>query len=519
MLGRYCKEWIRGERAELSALASNGTWVIVKRPMGIRVISCRWVYHYKHVLLKDVSTGEKESTTEESPGQFKARLVAKGFQQTQGVNYNETFAAVALMKTFRILLALAVTFGWAVHQLDVSSAFLYGVLEETVYMEFPPGYPGPPGMVCLLKKSIYGLKQSSRTWFHTLRAALLKNGFVQLLADTCVFVHMARNLVLSVHVDDIILLAASLEQKTWLVTALLMAFKIKDLGLVSHYLGFEVSFTPGKVHICQEAYVGRVLERFSMSTCSGKSTPHQPGVKLIATSDEESQQAKADMADRAYRSIIGSLLYACLGTRPDIAFAVLALAQFSSMPKLDHWKAAKHILAYLKVTARHGITYLKTGAVLLKAFSDSDWAGCLNTRKSRSGGVITINGSWIIGICKLQSSISLSSCEAELIALVEVIKELMWLHNFLQELGVTFNRPTVIYVDNKSAIALAQNSVNHRASKHIDLRYKFMCAQLDDRTIILEYIPTGDNLADLMTKGTSFAVFQKLVGALVQEHP
>jgi hypothetical protein len=321
-------------------------------------------------------------------------------------------------------------------------------------------------MVCLLKKSIYGLKQSSRTWFHTLRAALLKNGFVQLLADTCVFIHTARSLVLSVHVDDIILLAASLEQKTWLVTALLLAFKIKDLGRVSHYLGFEVSFSPGKVHICQEAYVKRVLERFSMSTCSGKSTPHQPGVKLLATSDEERAQAESDMADRGYRSIIGSLLYACLGTRPDIAFAVLALAQFSSMPKLDHWKAAKHILAYLKVTASHGITYVKTGSVLLLAFSDSDWAGCLNTRKSRSGGVITMNGSWIIGICKLQSSISLSSCEAELIALVEVIKELMWLHNFLEELGVHFNRPTIIYVDNKSAIALAKNPVNHRASNH-----------------------------------------------------
>jgi histone deacetylase 1/2 len=519
MLGRYAKQWIGGERRELEALVSNGTWIIVARPKGVKVISCRWVYHYKHVLLEDGHAEEKESRSDEQPGQFKARLVAKGFQQTQGVNYNETFAAVALMKTFRILLALAVTFGWSVYQLDVSSAFLYGVLKETVYMDFPPGYPGPPGMVCLLKKSIYGLKQSSRTWFHTLRAALLKNGFVQLLADTCVFVHVARSLVLSVHVDDIILLAASLVAKEWLVKALLKAFKIKDLGLVSHYLGFEVSFSPGKVHICQESYVQRVLERFQMSTCSGKSTPHQPGVKLLSTSESERPQAEADMEDRPYRSIIGSLLYACLGTRPDIAFAVLALAQFSSLPKLAHWKAAKQVLAYLSATASHGITYIKTGSVFLLAYSDSDWAGCLKTRRSRSGGVILINGSWIITICKLQASISLSSCEAELIALVEVIKEIMWLHNFLGELNVAYNQPTVIYVDNKSAIALAKDPVNHRASKHIDLRYKFMCSQLDDRTIVLEYIPTGDNLADLMTKATSFIVFQKLVGKLVREHP
>jgi hypothetical protein len=423
------------------------------------------------------------------------------------------------MKTFRILLALAVTFSWGVYQLDVSSAFLYGVLEETVYMDFPPGYPGPPGKVCLLKKSLYGLKQSSRTWFNTLRAALLKNGFVQLLADTCVFVHLSKRLVLSVHVDDIILLAASMVAKEWVVKALLQAFKIKDLGPVSHYLGFEVSFSPGKVHICQESYIRRVLERFGMTTCSVKTTPHQPGVKLLSTTEEERPQAESDMADRGYRSIIGSLLYACLGTRPDIAFAVLALAQFSAMPNLDHWKAAKHVLAYLKLTVSHGITYVKTGSCILLAFSDSDWAGCLNTRRSRSGGVITMNGSWIIGICKLQASISLSSCEAELIALVEVIKELMWLHNFLDELSVQYNKPTTIYVDNKSAIALAKDPVNHRASKHIDLRYKFMCSQLDARKIKLEYIPTGDNLADLMTKGTSFAVFQKLVGKLVQEHP
>jgi hypothetical protein len=225
------------------------------------------------------------------------------------------------------------------------------------------------------------------------------------------------------------------------------------------------------------------------------------------------------MEDRPYRSIIGSLLYACLGTRPDIAFAVLALAQFSSLPKLAHWKAAKQVLAYLSATISHGITYIKTGSVFLLAYSDSDWAGCLKTRRSRSGGVILINGSWVITICKLQASISLSSCEAELIALVEVIKEIMWLYNFLGELNVVYNQPTVIYVDNKSAIALAKDPVNHRASKHIDLRYKFMCSQLDDRTIVLEYIPTGDNLADLMTKATSFIVFQKLVGKLVREHP
>ena len=176
-------------------------------------------------------------------------------------------------------------------------------------------------------------------------------------------------------------------------------------------------------------------------------------------------------------------------------------------------------MQYLSYTLSHGITYVKTGNVFILAYSDSDWAGCLSTRKSRSGGVILINGSWIITICKLQSSISLSSCEAELIALVEVIKEIMWLQNFLDELNVQYNRPTVIHVDNKSAIALAKNPVNHRASKHIDLRYKFMCRQLDDTRMQLEYIPTGDNLADLMTKSTSFIVFQKLVGQLVQEHP
>jgi histone deacetylase 1/2 len=516
MRSSHRRQWIGGESRELEALEENDTWIIVNRPSSVRVIACRWVYHYKHVLLQDVNTEEEKTT---NSGQFKARLVAKGFQQQEGVNYNETFAAVALMKTFRILLALAVTFTWGVFQLDVSSAFLYGVLEDTVYMDFPPGYPGPPGKVLLLKKSLYGLKQSSRTWFNTLRAALLKNGFVQLLADTCVFVHVAQRLVLSVHVDDIILLAATVVAKKWLVDALLKAFKIKDLGRVSHYLGFEVSFSKGKIHICQESYIKRVLERFSMSTCSGKSTPQQPGVQLLSTSEEERAQAESDMADRAYRSIIGSLLYACLGTRPDIAFATMFLAQFSSMPKLDHWKAAKQVLAYLKNTVSHGITYIWTGTVLLVGYSDSDWAGCRNTRKSRSGSVILLNGSWIIGICKLQSSISLSSCEAELIALVEVIKEMMWLHNFLDELCVEYNQPTTIFVDNKSAIALAKDPVNHRASKHIDLRYKFLCSQLDARKIRLEYIPTGDNIADLLTKATSFAVFQKLVGKLVQEHP
>ncbi len=195
MKSQYASQWKTAEQEELAALNANDTWTVVPRPPRAPVISCRWVYKFKLTATNTIQ-------------RFKARLVAKCYLQTQGIDYNETFAAVALMKTFRVLLALSVILGWSITQLDVNNAFLYGILAETIYMNCPPGYPGPLNHVLKLKKCIYGLKQSGRTWLHTLTAALLKNGFVQLLSDTCVFIHLAKMVIISVHVDDIIVLTA-----------------------------------------------------------------------------------------------------------------------------------------------------------------------------------------------------------------------------------------------------------------------------------------------------------------------
>jgi hypothetical protein len=501
MRGKHRKHWTKAEKLELVALKKNGTWTIVPIPAGRKLITCRWVYKVK--LNKDNSIER-----------FKARLVARGFLQKHGIDYQETFAAVALMKSFRILMAYAVGCGWEMSQLDVNNAFLYSEVAEDIYMAFPPGYAGPPGMCLKLNKSIYGLKQAGRNWGLSFTAALVKLGFKQLLSDTCVYQHKSGKLLISVHVDDILIYSGDAQLRQRVVSELCKVFSMRDLGRIDHYLGFGISHQPdGTVCVDQRAYIERMLERYNMTEANPSATPAPP--KHVYSR----KSGTAPASDKPYRQLIGSLLYAALGTRPDIAQAVCSLSRFNSNPAIEHWTGAKRILRYLKGTLSKGLRFLpgsRPNAVDIAIYSDADWAADPDERKSQSGVVVLLNGTPVMWLSKQQPTQALSSCESELAALVEAIKECMWLRQFLDELGIGYNDPIPLHVDNKSAIALSKNPVNHNKSKHIDLWHKFICDRIIDKLVIPIYVPTGDNIADIFTKSTSIAVFQKLTAKLIQ---
>jgi histone deacetylase 1/2 len=509
MLSPFADEWRGAERIEFKALILNGTWVIVLRssvPRGRIPISCRWVYKVK-------------LNPDNTVARFKARLTARGFQQKAGIDYDETFAAVARMKSFRILVAISTIMDLVITQLDVDNAFLNGILEEEIYMHHPPGFQRNDNTVLKLKKSIYGLKQASRTWFDVLKQALLQNGFSQLLSDTCVFKHTSGVLFLSVHVDDIIVATADEALRRSVCSGLTKHFKMKQLGRLHYYIGMQVAYTPDSTFLFQSGYLERIVERFGMTDCKPASYP-TTGNLLSAAQSPTSPDDIKEMSTLPYRSIVGSLLYAARASRPDICWIVTTLAKFSANPGQPHWTAAKHVLRYLSKTVNYGIRYTRpTPATPIKveAYSDSNWAGCVDTRLSRSGGVIFLANGPVIWYSKTQKCHALSSCEAEFIALTEMLKDLKWLRSFLTELGITFDPVFRLYIDNKAAIALSKNPVNHRASKHIDLRYKFIAAAVKEGLATPIYKETNENISDVFTKNSNAAACRRHFAKLVSD--
>lgn len=395
---------------ELAALAHNNTWSLTQLPSGKSTIGCRWVYKLKH-------------KADGSIERHKARLVAKGYTQQEGVDYFDTFSPVAKLITVRLLLALAAVQHWELQQLDVDNAFLHGDLHEEVYMNLPPGLsPSFPGQVCKLNKSLYGLKQASRQWFAKLSSFLTSHGYLSSTFDNSLFTKQQGSsfTALLVYVDDVILTGNCISEINNIKQLLHHQFRIKDLGKLKYFLGLEVSRSSKGIHICQRKYVLDILSEIGMLASKPCSTPMIKNNHSLYDSTAEPYDATA------YRRLIGRLLYLTT-TRPDICFAVQHLSQFMQALKQPHYEAALRIIRYVKSSPAQGLFFSSTSDLQLKAFSDSDWATCLETRKSITGFCVFLGSSLISWRSKKQNTVSRSSSEAEYRALASTTCELQWL--------------------------------------------------------------------------------------------
>ena len=317
--------------------------------------------------------------------QFKARLVAKGFHQRPGLDYKEMFSPVVKPVTIHVVLTVSIMQGWSLRQLDVNNAFLHGHLTEKVYMQQPPGFKilDHPHHVCLLTKAIYGLKQAPRAWYSTLKMALFEFGFVNAKSDSSLFV-FSDGLIIAyclVYVDDLILTGNNVSFVANIITQLGQKFSIKDLGPLHFFLGVEVIPIADGLFLTQHQYIRALLARTSMDGAKDVTTPLSVSVPL------QLEDGSPPVDATEYRRVIGALQYLSL-TRPDISFAVNKLSQFMHRPSQIHWTATKRLLCYLKNTIFHGITIRNTSTPVLTCFSDADWAGCLDDRKSTSTYII-----------------------------------------------------------------------------------------------------------------------------------
>ncbi|CAN1263655.1 Retrovirus-related Pol polyprotein from transposon TNT 1-94 [Linum perenne] len=490
-------KWITAMDSELTSLHKTQTWSLVPLPHGKKPIGCKWVYKIKY-------------KADGSIERYKARLVAKGYTQTAGIDYVETFAPVAKMTTVRVLLSIAAIKGWELHQLDVNTAFLHGDLYEEVYMSPPPGLIlSAPNLVCKLNKSLYGLKQASRQWNFKLTEFLLGSGYSQSKCDYSLFTKSVNGLFIAVlvYVDDIIITGTDLPTIQSLKTQLDKAFTIKDLGSLKYFLGLEIARSSKGISVCQRKYALEILSDSGLLAGKPSICPTDAAGRLSAKSG-------VLLADpTVYRRLIGRLVYLCT-TRPDISFAVNYLSQFVSQPTDLHMQAASKIVRYIKNDPGRGLFFPADSELKLHGFSDSDWAGCPDSRRSTTGFLVFLGDSLISWKSKKQTTVSRSSAEAEYRALAAATCELKWLSYLLYELQLPISQPISLYSDSSSAIKMAENPVAHERTKHIEIDCHIIRDSVASSFIRVLQVPTTQQLADILTKPLGAHTFCSLVSKL-----
>jgi hypothetical protein len=342
---------------EYCSSMENDNWDLVPLPKGRKLIRCKWVYRTKYALDGSVE-------------RHKALLVAKGFSQVKGIDYNETFSLVAKMNSIFLVLSLASSHKWEVHQMDVKSSFLHGDLQEEIYMEQPHGYvQNDSSLVCCLKKSCYGLKKAPQAWYAKMDNFLIATGFSRCHFDPSVYtkkvgIHL---ITLVLYVDDLIITGSDSKLLNHVKTSLKKKFEMTDLGFLHYFLGLQVLQTNEGIFLSQSKYACDLLRRFHMDDCKPNPSPFQFGVTL--TSNFTYPEVDATL----YHQLVGSLLY-LTHARPDISFVVGIFAWYMQTPHEIHWKLAKMILRYFHGTVKFGIHYSSGGTPLLFGFTDLDWA-------------------------------------------------------------------------------------------------------------------------------------------------
>jgi hypothetical protein len=477
-------KWHDAMLEEMAALEKNKTWELVSLPKGKKPVNCKWVY-----TVKQDPNGKIE--------RYKARLVAKGYSQTYGIDYDETFAPVAKMSTVRTLISCAANFGWPLYQLDVKNAFLHGDLREEVYMEIPPGFGTSQthGKVLRLRKSLYGLKQSPRAWFDRFRRAMCGMGYTQCNGDHTVFYrHSRRHItILSVYVDDIIITGDDTFEMSQLKQKLSKEFEVKDLGQLKYFLGIEIARSPKGIVLSQRKYVLDLLSDVGMLGCRVASTPIEQNHQLCAQS--------GDPVDReSYQRLVGRLIYLC-HTRPDISYAVSVVSRYMHDPRSGHLEAAHRILRYLKGSPGRGLLFKANGHLNVDGYCDADWASCLDDRRSTSGFCVFVGGNLVSWRSKKQPVVSRSTAEAEYRAMSVCLSELLWMKGLLSELKLLRRGPLNLWCDNKSAINIANNPVQHDRTKHVEIDRFFIKERLDEGTLKLSHVNSRGQIADCLTKG------------------
>lgn len=500
------EDWIKAINSEIVSLFEKGTFDIVKTPDHHKPIGSKWVFKRKYDAYGFLT-------------KYKARLVAKGFLQRYGVDYSEVFSPVSKMTSLRLLLSLVAARDLELKQLDVSTAFLNGTLDEEVYVQIPPGLNSRyPNMCFRLRKAIYGLKQAPRVWWLKLSSTLIENGFKPSFADPCLLYRQGKHgfVLMLVYVDDV-LAAGHPSDVSDALSVITSTYDCSEIEDARSFLGMAITRDrrAGTLTLSQPNYIAEIVKKhnFDAEQKYTKSTPI-PDLKADFNAGELLP------LDNPYASLIGSLLYLANCTRPDISFAISTLARHMKSPCVKHWGLAKDLLRYVLATRDLSLTFHRSPPhsepLSLIGYSDSDFGNnCLPTstelitRRSVTGFIFLSNGTPISWSSKKQVTVARSSDEAEYQALATSTSQALWLRKLLAEINPPA-RKLLMFCDNQAALTHVRNPGSINKSKHIDITYQFVLDRQTRGDIEFDYIHTSKNLADIFTKALPRDAFQSL---------
>ncbi|GJW68284.1 putative ribonuclease H-like domain-containing protein [Tanacetum coccineum] len=486
--------WVDAMQEEMQQFKFQNVWVLVDLPKDKYAIGTKWILKNKRdargIIVRN-----------------KARLVAQGHRQEEGIDYDEVFASVARIEAIRLFLAFASYLGFMVYQMDVKSAFLYGRIDEEVYVTQPKGFVDPqhPKKVYKVVKALYGLHQAPRAWYATLSTFLLKHGYKRAPLTRLSFLRIKKRdiILVQVYVDDIIFGST---KKAWCdeFEALMKGeFEMSAMGELTFFLGLQVQQRPDGIFINQDKYVQEILKKFDLECVRTATTPYE------APKPKSKNEPDSPVNVHLYRSMIGSLMY-LTASRPDIMFAVSACSRNQVTPTTSNLEAVKKIFKYLKGQPKLGLWYPRESPFVLEAYSDSDYAGANKDRKSTTGGCQFLGRRLISWQCKKQTIVATSSTEAEYVAAANCCGQVLWIQNQLLDYGYNFMN-TKIFIDNQSTICIVKNPVFHQRTKHIEIRHHFIRDANEKKLIQVLKIHTDDNVADLLTKAFDGPRFNHLV--------
>lgn len=493
-------EWRKSMKVEHDSLIENKCWKLVPRPSDSNVLRSKWVYKRK-----------EEQTTEGTLGErLKSRVVAGGNGQIEGVDFSETYAPVVKLTSIRVILSIVAMLGLLLHQMDFVTAFLNGDLNETVYMEQPRGFEegDPAKTVCLLLKSIYGLKQSPRQWYAKIDDFFIRDlGMESNPADECVYVRRkgGQILIIALYVDDILIACSSKSILDDMKQQLTARFKMKDLGESRIILGMDITrdYVNRTISLSQSRYAQKVIDRFGMSSAREVTTPMDSSIDLTV---------KSEPCSEPYREAIGSLMYLMVGSRPDLAYCIGNLSKHVQNPTAVHWDAVTRVIRYVIRTKDLGLVFGGTDDPKTPlVYVDADWAGDCETRRSMSGYVAMMGGAAVAWGARPQEVVALSSAESEYISMCNGARETVWLRRLVSGMKIIdgMDAPTTMLVDNQAAKALANNSAVNRRNKHIDVRFHYTRQVIQEGALKPRYCCTEEMVADMMTKPLGRVKLQK----------
>jgi len=486
-------EWMKAIQSELNSLKERDVFEVVPTPPR-KLMKTKWVF--------TVKTEGEEIT------KFKARLCAKGYSQIPGIDYRDTYASVVNISTIRALMAMAAKENLFIRQIDVKTAYLYSKLDEDLYMETPQYAPSEPGHCWRLKRALYGTRQGAFCWQRELSNTLSRMQFHRAQSSDCVYVRPSGEII-CVYVDDLLILAKEKASTDSIVEDLKKVYTLDDRGELRNFLQMQVEVTEKGIKINQENYIMEKSKKFGVG---GVDVQKPIGVTERDLEKDRENYQRCDQTN--YQSIVGSILYGQIQTRPDVSYAIGILSRHVNDCNEEHQRLAERALKYLYTTRRVGLHYKSKGNRKLEVFVDASY-GTGAKGKSITGYVIKLNGTAIVWKSKQQRITATSSAEAEYIGLCEAMKKVKWVATLFDEVGFAYDTPIMVYEDNQAAIKTVMSKQNIQMVQHLNPVYHFVREVFEDPKFKLVYVDTKEQQADLFTKpGTqgSMQEFRKCIG-------